>query len=95
MAGLASFKFYDPRQSVDQRQWVTEVGIRSSVTEDLYIVLISWDTDQSAAFQLMVNPLIMWMWVGGGILVLGGLFAFWPAPESAKAIDNKSRRSKV
>jgi cytochrome c-type biogenesis protein CcmF len=95
MAGLASFKFYDPRQSVDQRQWVTEVGIRSSVTEDLYIVLISWDTDQSAAFQLMVNPLIMWMWVGGGILVLGGLFAFWPAPESAKAIDNKARRSKV
>jgi cytochrome c-type biogenesis protein CcmF len=78
---LTSLKFYDPRQQVQSeadRQWVTEVGIRSTVGEDLYVILINWDSTQNTALKILVNPLVMLIWIGGGILVLGGLVAFWP-----------------
>jgi cytochrome c-type biogenesis protein CcmF len=78
---LISQKFYDPRrsgQSEAEQQWVTEVGIRSTLLEDLYVILIGWEQDGTASFQVLVNPLVMWLWIGGGVLVLGGLFAFWP-----------------
>jgi cytochrome c-type biogenesis protein CcmF len=32
-----------------------------------------------AAFHLIVSPLVMWIWIGGGIVFFGGLIALWPA----------------
>ncbi len=64
-------------------QPVTEVAIRSTPLEDLYVILIGWETDQTAAFKVLVNPLVMWLWIGGGLLVLGGIIAFWPARRKA------------
>ena len=32
------------------------------------------------AFTIYVNPLTMWMWVGGLMLALGTLIAIWPHP---------------
>jgi cytochrome c-type biogenesis protein CcmF len=77
---LSSLKYYDPRyeQSAEERQWVTDIGLRSTPVEDLYVILISWDTE-SAAFSILVNPMIMWLWIGGGIVIFGGLVAFWPS----------------
>ena len=58
--------------------WVTEVAIRSSLKEDLYIILASLDDDGLAAFQIVVNPLVNWIWIGGGVLLVGTLIAAWP-----------------
>jgi len=94
---LTAMKFYDPRQEVQseaERQWVTEVGIRSTPSEDLYVILISWDASESTAVEILVNPLVMWIWIGGGILVLGGLIAFWPErsrPRADEAGGSESR----
>ncbi|MFC1903165.1 cytochrome c-type biogenesis CcmF C-terminal domain-containing protein, partial [Chloroflexota bacterium] len=60
------------------KQAVTEVAIRTILLEDLYVILVGWDEDGTAAFKVMVNPLVNWIWVGGAVLVLGGLIAFWP-----------------
>ena len=60
-------------------QPVTEVAIRSSPLEDLYIILAGWDADDTAYFKVLVNPMVIWIWVGGGLLALGGLIAYWPA----------------
>jgi cytochrome c-type biogenesis protein CcmF len=58
---------------------VTDVGIRSTPREDLYVILAGLTDDLSeATFKVFVNPLIMWIWVGGGVLVVGTLIAFWP-----------------
>jgi len=58
---------------------VTDVGIRSTPREDLYVILAGLTDDLSeATFKVFVNPLIMWIWVGGGVLVAGTLIAFWP-----------------
>ena len=58
---------------------VTDVGIRSTPREDLYVILAGLTHDRnSATFKIFVNPLMMWIWVGGGVLVAGTLVAFWP-----------------
>jgi len=61
------------------QQAVTEVAIRTTLREDLYVILIGWDENDTAAFKVLVNPLVIWIWIGGGVFVLGGLIAFWPS----------------
>jgi cytochrome c-type biogenesis protein CcmF len=56
-----------------------EVAVRTTPVEDLFVSLIwtSYDPqDKSATFRVLVNPMILWMWVGGGFLLLGGAVAF-------------------
>ncbi len=57
---------------------VTEVAIRNSLVEDLYVILIGQDPDGRTAFKVLVNPLVDWIWIGGAVICLGGLVAFWP-----------------
>jgi len=59
-------------------QWVAEVAIRMTLVEDLYVGLGGWNEEGMAAFRAMVNPLVIWIWVGGGVLILGTVVCFWP-----------------
>src|SRR5207237_99918 len=61
----------------------TEVGIRSDLREDLYVVLggVVNGTEQ-AVFRFTINPLVWWVWYGGVVLVLGGLVVMWPGGGS-------------
>ena len=57
----------------------TEVAIRRSLSEDVYVTLASYDIgDQSANFQLTVNPLVNWLWFGFTVLALGTGIALLP-----------------
>lgn len=56
----------------------TEVAIRSTLKEDLYVVLGGWEEDRRATFQINVNPLVQWIWIGSALSVVGALFAIWP-----------------
>jgi cytochrome c-type biogenesis protein CcmF len=59
----------------------TEVAIRRTLAEDLYIVLAFQPSDlatQTATLQVVVNPLINWIWFGFGILALGTGIALLP-----------------
>jgi cytochrome c-type biogenesis protein CcmF len=38
----------------------------------------------AANFRVNVNPLAVWIWVGGGIALLGALVAIWPAPAARR-----------
>lgn len=60
-----------------------EVGIRSMLREDLYVVYAgSPDGTERAHFVVMINPLISWFWIGALVLVIGGLTTMWPGgPE--------------
>jgi cytochrome c-type biogenesis protein CcmF len=37
-----------------------------------------------AQFHFIVSPLVMWIWIGGGIVFGGGLIAIWPAPSAVR-----------
>ena len=57
----------------------TEVAIRRSVSEDLYVTLAAYEVgDQSASFQVTVNPLVNWVWLGFAVLALGTGIALLP-----------------
>ena len=50
----------------------TEVAIRRMWGEDLYLVLPSYQvSDQSASVDIVVNPLINWIWVGFAVMAFG------------------------
>jgi cytochrome c-type biogenesis protein CcmF len=57
----------------------TEVGIRSNLQEDLYVVYAgSVQGTERATYAITINPLVMWVWIGAGILIAGGLITMWP-----------------
>jgi cytochrome c-type biogenesis protein CcmF len=57
----------------------TEVGIRSDLREDLYVVFAgAVNGTEQAVYRFNLNPLVWWVWFGGGVLVLGGLITMWP-----------------
>ena len=61
------------------KQPTTEVANRSTLREDLYVVLGSYDPQtQLVTIQAYVNPLVVWIWLGGLILALGTAVAVWP-----------------
>ena len=61
----------------------TQAAIRSTPVEDLYIIPGELLEDGRALFRIFVNPLVMWMWVAGPLLILGVLVALWPQREPA------------
>ncbi len=65
-------------------EFTTEVAIRRSPAEDLYITLGGVDfTDNAATFKLVVNPLVDWVWFGFMLLAFGTGIAL--LPETALA----------
>jgi len=61
----------------------TEVGIRSDLREDLYIVLAGLvNGTEQAVFRFTINPLVWWVWYGGMVVALGGLIVMWPGGGS-------------
>jgi cytochrome c-type biogenesis protein CcmF len=66
-------------------QPATEVGIRSTLQEDIYLVLASYDrAAQTATVQVLINPLTLWMWIGGIVMVIGTLVALLPGAAGDK-----------
>lgn len=62
-------------------QPTTEVSILSSFSEDLYIVYSDYPREfrgNRAEFITYVNPLIMFVWLGGLVLVIGSIIAMIP-----------------
>ncbi len=57
-----------------QDQTVSEVSIRSTFLEDIYVVLSGWDEEGNVTFRVFINPLVNLVWLGITIMVLGGVF---------------------
>lgn len=72
--------FYPPDK--EKNPPATEVGLYSTLKEDLYVILASWERDGSATFKVFVNPLVGWLWIGGYVVVFGAMFALWPGKGS-------------
>jgi cytochrome c-type biogenesis protein CcmF len=64
----------------------TEVAIRRTPTEDLYITLGNYDlAEGNAALKLVLNPLVDWIWFGFMLLALGTGIALLPESVLATA----------
>jgi cytochrome c-type biogenesis protein CcmF len=70
-----------------EQEPTTEVAIRRTVAEDLYVVLAGFNLgDQTATLELHVNPLVNWIWFGFGIMALGTGIALLPERSFAFAL---------
>jgi cytochrome c-type biogenesis protein CcmF len=74
------------------KQPTTEVSIWSTLGEDLYVVLGSFDAPtQTGVFQIYINPLISWMWIGGAVMALGTGICMWPSyAERVVAVEARA-----
>ncbi|MDQ6716727.1 MAG: heme lyase CcmF/NrfE family subunit [Gemmatimonadota bacterium] len=80
----------EKRQHVDSRgaptfEPSTEVGIRGSFKQDVYVVLAGIRNDGSAEVRVTFNPLVRWVWTGGLLMAFGGIIVMWPAAERRRA----------
>lgn len=69
----------------DSNQPMTIPGVRSTLRDDFYVVLVDWKeiSQQGATFKVYHNPLVRWMWVGAWVFIVGVVFALWPDPGKA------------
>jgi cytochrome c-type biogenesis protein CcmF len=84
--------FSEPAPGVRQKSFEpsTEVGIRYTLAEDLYIVYAgSVAGTEEAVYRFTINPLVVWVWIGGVVLVVGGLITMWPGGVIAGAPRQK------
>lgn len=67
----------------ESQQPMTIPGVRSTLEDDLYVLLVDWQpiSTQGATFKVYHNPLVNWLWLGGIVFILGTLVAAWPDPE--------------
>ncbi len=76
-----------------QNQPTTEVALRTSLFEDLYVILAGFEPSRIATFKVFVNPLVSWLWIGGLVIVLGTVIAIWPERGSPQLIRRRSEVS--
>jgi cytochrome c-type biogenesis protein CcmF len=61
-----------------QEQPTTEVVLRSTLKEDLYVVLAQPNEDGSAVFKVFINPLVNLVWSAGLIVTIGTIIILLP-----------------
>ena len=67
-------------------QPTTEVAIRKTLREDLYVVLGALDQASGlATFQTFLNPLVSWLWIGGAVMALGTAVVMTPTAAERHA----------
>lgn len=70
------------------QQAVGTPSVRTTATADAYLVLTEIDAETSVAtVRLAVNPMVLWLWIAVGVMVLGALLAAWPRRRTAVVPD--------
>jgi len=52
-------------------QSLTHVAISTTATADVYVIFAGANSDGSASFRILVNPMVSWIWAGGIVIILG------------------------
>jgi cytochrome c-type biogenesis protein CcmF len=76
---------------------VPSPSVRSTPEQDIYLTLASVPStgDAQVAIGVIIEPLVMWLWIGGLVIVAGALLSLWPGgrPRTGPAEDRQPDRS--
>jgi cytochrome c-type biogenesis protein CcmF len=61
-------------------QTIGTPSVRTGFTEDVYLTLVAVPEQPGdpAIIGVIVQPLVAWLWIGGGVMALGTALAIWP-----------------
>ena len=70
----------------DSQQPMTIPGVRSTMEDDFYVLLVDWMpiSSEGATFKVFHNPLVNWLWWGAWVFIIGTLVAAWPDKDPAE-----------
>jgi len=61
-------------------QGIGTPSVRNGILRDVYLTLISSPSERGrVTLGVAVNPMVVWLWIGGGVLALGTLVALSPS----------------
>ena len=67
-------------------------AVKTSLDEDLYLNLVKMDEDgKRIGLQVIIEPLIFWLWLGGGVMALGTTVSMWPSRRKRKSTAPKTQ----
>lgn len=68
------------------REPTTEVALRVGIREDVYLALAGFDDSQTrATFKVFINPLQVWLWIGGLVMLAGTILLLLPSRKAQTA----------
>ena len=60
-------------------------SVRTGVVRDVYLTLVSSPgEDGRITLGVQLSPLVVWLWLGGGVIVAGTAVAVWPARRARR-----------
>jgi cytochrome c-type biogenesis protein CcmF len=66
-------------------------AVRSRPSGDLYINLMAFAEDGSTAtLRVIIEPLVPWIWFGGGVICMGAIVSLMPGARRRKEIEIES-----
>jgi len=88
-------RYYDKTEQPN-----TEIALHVTWLRDVYVTLAGWKSGNTqeavATFQIIINPLLVWIWIGGLVTTLGGLYAMLPsllAPPAPRVLNSKMNQA--
>jgi cytochrome c-type biogenesis protein CcmF len=77
-------------------QPTSEVALLSNPVEDLYVVFAGMtDDSRRAVIQIYLNPLVMWVWIGTIVLVVGTIVCILPDARTMQIQKRKRTLEKM
>jgi cytochrome c-type biogenesis protein CcmF len=72
---------------IASQQPATIPAIHSSIMEDAYLSFGVYDSASGlGTFQAFINPLVIWVWLGGLVYIVGWFIAGWPDMTEEKRL---------
>jgi len=68
------------------------VSITDHGLTDLYVFLAGFDGTSSATIRVFINPLVPLVWLGGLLMLLGGIFCWWPLRRASPGRLSEAKR---
>jgi len=64
---------------------IASAGILTTPTQDVYVMFSGATDNETAAVRIMFNPIVWCAWIGGALMILGGIIAVWPRAQPSLA----------
>ncbi|MDQ3462193.1 MAG: hypothetical protein M3471_04025, partial [Actinomycetota bacterium] len=70
-------------------QTIGTPSVQTGLVEDLYLTLEAAPDSpgDSAVIGVIVQPLVAWLWIGGGVMAAGTILAAWPGERRRRSVE--------